>query len=116
MLNHRNAKSPPALPAQSGNSFILTAGALVTGWNLAATGNDVTPSAFDANLKASLPGTGVTTLWAWDNPSSQWYFHAPSLEAQGGTALIDYIKSKNYIDFTQTSRTLGKGTGFWVNR
>jgi hypothetical protein len=58
----------------------------------------------------------VTTLWAWGNASSQWYFYALSLEAQGGTALIDFIRSKNYIDFTQTSRTLGTGTGLWVIR
>jgi hypothetical protein len=58
----------------------------------------------------------VTTLWAWDNPTSRWYFYAPSLEAQGGTALSDYIATKGYIDFTQANKTLGNGTGFWVNR
>ena len=76
----------------------------------------LSPSVFNANLKASLPGTGVTTLWAWDNPSSRWYFYAPSLDAQGGSALTDYITSKGYLDFTQGNKTLGKGTGFWVNR
>lgn len=34
----------------------------------------------------------------------------------GGTALTDYIASKNYLDFTQRNKTLGNGTGFWVNR
>jgi hypothetical protein len=111
-----NAKAQPTLATQSGASFIVTSTGLAKGWNLVATGNDITPSVFNTNLKASLPGTGVTTLWAWDNPSSQWYFYAPSLEAQGGTALTDYTNSKGYLDFTQRSKTLGNGTGFWVNR
>jgi hypothetical protein len=111
-----NAKAQPTLATQSGASFILTSPSLARGWNLAATGNDITPSVFNTNLKSSLPGTGVTTLWAWDNPSSTWYFYAPSLETQGGTALTDYIANKSYLDFTQRNKTLGNGTGFWVNR
>ncbi len=111
-----NAKAQPSLGTQSGNSFILTAVSLATGWNLSATGNDITPSAFNGYLKASLPGTGVTTLWAWDNPASKWIFYAPSLEAQGGTALSSYIASKGYRDFSANNKTLGNGTGFWVNR
>jgi hypothetical protein len=31
-------------------------------------------------------------------------------------ALSDYIANKGYLDFTQRSKTLGNGTGFWVNR
>jgi alpha-tubulin suppressor-like RCC1 family protein len=111
-----NAKAQPAIAPQSGDSFIVTSVNLAKGWNLVATGNDISPSAFNTNLKSSLPGTGVTTLWAWDSPSAKWYFYAPSLEAQGGTALIDYINSKSYLDFTQRNKTLGNGTGFWVNR
>lgn len=111
-----NAKALPTLATQSGASFIVTSTNLAKGWNLAATGNDITPSVFNTNLKSSLPGTGVTTLWAWDNPTSKWYFYAPSLETQGGTALTDYIAGKGYLDFTQRNKTLGNGTGFWVNR
>jgi hypothetical protein len=111
-----NAKAQPTLSTQSGDSFIVASANLEKGWNLVATGIDLTPSAFNANVKASLTGTGVTTLWAWDNASSQWYFYAPSLEAQGGTALSDYIATKNYLDFTQRNKMLGNGTGFWVNR
>lgn len=111
-----NAKAQPALGAQSGASFVLTSAGLATGWNLVATGNDITPSTFNANLKSRLPGTGITTLWAWGNSSSQWYFYAPSLEAQGATALSDYINSKGYLDFSTANKTLGNGTGFWVNR
>jgi alpha-tubulin suppressor-like RCC1 family protein len=111
-----NTKAQPPIGTQSGTSFILTSLYLANGWNLVATGNDITPKAFNTNLKSSLPGTGVTTLWAWDNPTSSWYFYAPLLEAQGGTALSDYINNKGYLDFTKANKTLGNGTGFWVNR
>ena len=109
-----NAKAQPTLAAQSGEPFIVTSTNLTKGWNLVATGKDITPTQFNANLKASLLGTGVTTLWAWDTPSTQWYFYAPALEAQGATALSSYIASKGYLDFG--AKTLGNGTGFWVNR
>jgi hypothetical protein len=111
-----NAKAQTTPGTQSGGAFALTSVNLATGWNLVGTGNDITPSALNTNLKSSSPGTGVTTLWAWDNLSSKWYFYAPSLEAQGGTALSDYINSKGYLDFTTANKTLGNGTGFWVNR
>lgn len=111
-----NAKAQPALATQSGASFNLTAANLVSGWNLVATGNDVTPSAFNASLTATPPATGVTTLWAWDNATSAWYFYAPSLETQGSAALTDYVSRKGYLDFTAGNKTLGNGTGFWVNR
>ena len=111
-----NAKAQPTLGTQSGASFILTSSSLAKGWNLVATGNDITPSAFNTNLKSSLPGTGVSTLWAWDNPSSKWFFYAPSLEEQGATALSGYIASKGYLDFGSNNKTIGNGTGFWVNR
>jgi len=114
-----NAKVTATLPAQTGTAFSLTSANLVTGWNLVATGSDVTPSAFNTSLSATPPSPGVipinlTTLWAWDNPLSQWYFYAPSLEANGGLAA--YITGKGYMDFTQRAKTLGNGVGFWVNR
>jgi len=111
-----NVKSPPALGTQAGDSFILTGMNLAKGWNLVATGNDITPTEFNANLKASAVPANLTTLWAWDNPSSKWLFYAPSLETQGGTALSGYIASKGYLDFVTTNKKLGNGTGFWVNR
>jgi hypothetical protein len=58
----------------------------------------------------------LTSLWAWDSAQSQWYFYAPSLDAQGGRALTDFIASKNYTDFGASAKTLGQGLGFWVNR
>ena len=114
-----NAKVAASLGAQSGTAFALTSANLATGWNLVATGNDVTPSVFNISLSATLPAPGtipvnMTTLWAWDNALSGWYFYAPSLEADGG--LATYIASKGYLDFTQHSKTLGKGTGFWVSK
>ncbi|MCF8212243.1 MAG: DUF1566 domain-containing protein [Rhodoferax sp.] len=95
--------------------------ALKTAWNLVSVGNTLTPSAFNAGLSATPPAVGVvapniTSLWAWDNPQAKWYFYAPSLEGQGGTALFDYTASKGYLDFTTTGKTLGNSTGFWVNK
>ncbi len=94
---------------------------LKNGWNLIAIGNALTPSAFNRALSASPPTVGViplnlTTLWAWDNLQAKWYFYAPNLESQGGTALSDYIVNKGYLDFTATHKLLGPGVGFWVNK
>lgn len=111
-----NTKSQPRLAAQSCDSFILTGMNLAKGWNLVATGNGITPTEFNTNLKASAVPASLTTLWAWDNPKSAWYFYAPSLEAQGATALSGYIAGKGYLDFAAANKKLGKGTGFWVNR
>ncbi len=93
--------------------------AMKPGWNLIAIGSALTPSAFNVGLSTSPPSPGVvpislTTLWTWDNVASKWYFYAPSLEAQGGTALSDYITAHGYRDFTAASKTLGSGVGFWV--
>jgi len=111
-----NAKASLSPKAQSGASFVLTSSNLANGWNLAATGIDITPSAFNENMKSSLAGRGVTTIWAWDNASNSWYFYAPTLEAKGGTVLSDYIAGKGYLDFTAANKKLSIGTGFWVNR
>ena len=87
------------------------------GWNLIAIGDNRTPSQFNVALsyypRAGVIPTNLTTLWAWDTEHSNWYFYAPSLEAQGGTALSDYTTSKGYLDFG--SRSLDPTTGFWVN-
>jgi hypothetical protein len=94
---------------------------LLKGWSLVAMGDNVTPSAFNMGLSATQPEQGViplnvTSLWSWDSALSNWYFYAPSLETQGGTALVDYITGKGYLDFTSSSKTLGQGVGFWVNK
>ena len=50
-------------------------------------------------------------VWKWDAVRGGWSFYAPSLAAQGGTALTDYAKSKDY----QVLTTINGGEGFWVN-
>ncbi|MCX7170039.1 MAG: IPT/TIG domain-containing protein [Proteobacteria bacterium] len=94
---------------------------LTSGWHLVATGDQPTPSEFNTNLSASSPAAGtvtqnLTSLWAWDNSQSKWYFHAPSLEAQGRTVLTNYITSKGYLDFVSAGKALENGTGFWVKK
>lgn len=84
---------------------------LQPGWNLAAVGTNPT-----AKQLTDAQSGGVTTLWAWDNAQSKWYFYAPYLESPGGTALFDYTASKGYLDFTVTGKTLGAGMGFWLNK
>ena len=100
-----NATSGLVLGAQSGTGFALGASTLKTNWNLVATGDDITPALFTTTVG------NVTTLWAWNNANSGWYFYAPSAAANG--SLAGYISSKNYQDFGST--TLGNGRGFWVN-
>jgi len=102
-------------PKLDGSSLLLS------GWNLIAIGDNKTPSAFNKAIGAEPPAVGVvpinlTTLWAWDALQSGWYFYAPSLEAQGGTKLTDYIATKNYLDFTTNGKVLAPADGFWVNK
>ncbi|OIN94314.1 MAG: hypothetical protein AUJ20_01115 [Comamonadaceae bacterium CG1_02_60_18] len=100
-----NASTPLLLGSQSGTGESLTADRLTTGWNLSATGDAVTPAVFSTRVG------NVTTLWAWDNPQSKWYFYAPSLAANN--SLASYIAGKGYLDFG--SGMLDNGSGFWVN-
>ena len=100
-----NAKSSftPALP--TGSAISLAASNLSTGWNLVATGDSLTPTTFTTNIG------NITTLWAWDNVNSNWYFYAPSLAAN--STLASYISNKNYENFGMLA--LNNGLGFWVN-
>jgi hypothetical protein len=96
------------------------AGALRQGWNLISVGDTTTPSAFNSNIGLAPPTAGtvaqnLTTLWAWDNTNARWYFYAPQIEANGGTALKDYANNKGYFDFNTQGKTLSNGIGFWVN-
>jgi len=119
-----SAKAKTTLPAFSGAPFYLAAHQLLTGWNLVATADQVTPVAFNLSLTDPLappPAVGgvpinLTTLWAWDNPQGKWYFYSPSLDGQGGTALFDYTNGKGYLDFASTGKLLEAGMGFWVNK
>ncbi len=106
----------PGGAAVSSTSFQT---ALVTGWNLIATGDSKTPSQFNLALSSSAPTTGsvptnFTTLWAWDATLANWYFYAPSMDADGTTTLSSYIASNRYLNFV--SATLTPQTGFWVNK
>jgi hypothetical protein len=97
---------------------------MLPGWNLVATADNATPAAFNLSLTdplaphpaADVVPINLTTLWAWDNPLSKWYFYSPQLEGQSGTALFDYTVSKGYLDFAAAGKTLGTGVGFWINK
>ncbi len=125
-----NVKDPNgmslALPTAGANitAASFTAGTTTIGWNLLAIGETKTPREFTNSVGwGNPPATGelvasgnVTTLWAWDATSMNWYFYAASLDAQGGTKLMDYITTKGYLDFANTGKSLGVGIGFWVNK
>jgi len=119
-----NAKLASSVTLPAGGNFSLGAAQLQPNWNLVATAENITPKAFNLLLTNPLaaPSTvggvplNLTTLWAWDNGASKWYFYSPSLDGQGGTALLDYTAGKGYLDFTATGKLLGAGVGFWVNK
>ena len=96
-------------PAQSNS--------LTSGWNLIATGEAHSGSAFNQALSVTPISTGtipvnLTTMWSWDNPLGRWYFYAPDLDASN--SLSSYLVSKNYLDFG--AKTLTPASGFWVNK
>ena len=77
------------------------------------------PRDFNSALAATPPQPGVTpqnfqSLWAWDATQSRWYFYAPSLDAQGGSAMADYIAGRGLLDFSAAGRVLDPASGFWV--
>ena len=105
-----NALQAGSINMPSTGNLVTAQGSLLTpGWNLVSVGKTATPKQF-----SDAQGASISTLWAWDNPLSQWYFYAPSLDASG--ALVNYIAGKGYLDFNQHSKALSSGTGFWVNK
>ena len=119
-----NAKTSFTLSLPSGGALSSSSFQMMSaGWNLISVGDSPTPSGFNSALSAfSAPPTpgaapvvplNLTTLWAWDAGKGNWYFYAPSLEAKGGTVLVDYITQKGYLDFG--TKVLDPVTGFWVN-
>jgi hypothetical protein len=115
-----NANAPSTVLTQTGPAFELVKPQLVTGWNLVATGTAPSPLAFNASLNVSTPTNGevpvsFTSLWAWDQAQSKWYFYSPVLQALGGTKLMDYISTMGYLDFTASKKPLAPSVGFWVN-
>jgi hypothetical protein len=116
-----NAKTQANLGSVTGDAINLRESSLSSGWNLVSTASLVTPQYFNLTLSTTPPTLGqvpinLTSLWAWDSVQSNWFFYAPSMEAQGGSALADYIAAQRYQDFAAGSKTLGNGAGFWVRR
>jgi len=110
-----NAKNPTRMKINSlGNVSPLMQSDLSMGWNLLATAEMKTPSQLNASLINDLDANGksIVTTWAWDASTSNWRFYAPALERQGGTVLVNYIASKNYLTFTAP---LNQADGFWMN-
>ena len=115
-----NAKAQADLVTLTGPGINLRKSSLTSGWNLLATASVVTPQGFNLSLSDAPPVAGqvpvnLTSLWAWDAALSRWYFYAPNLDRQGGSALADFIFRKGFEDFGGVGKTLGDGTGFWVN-
>jgi hypothetical protein len=116
-----NARVQADLGTITGASINLRESSLATGWNLVATASATTPQNFNLSLSTTPPTAGqvpinMTSLWAWDSAQSNWYFYAPSLDAQGGSVLAEYVKGKQYQNFATSAKTLGNGNGFWVQR
>ena len=64
-----------------------------------------------------MPTNNFASLWMWDAGNSQWYFHSPQLEAQGGLAAVrQFATSKSFRHFPDFAKTLDQGAGFWVNK
>ena len=105
---------PLASPPAVGSMATLAPTDFAQGWNLMGSADKKSPSQLSASLFSGLNAAGkaISTVWAWDTISSNWRFFAPSLEAQGGTALSSYIAGKNYLPFTGV---LAQTDGFWVN-
>jgi hypothetical protein len=116
-----NAKAVSDFGSISGEAITLRQESLASGWNLMATSNPVTPQSFNLSLSTVPPTAGqvpinMTSLWAWDSAQSNWFFYAPSLEAAGGNAFLDFISNQHYLDFAAGNKKLGNGEGFWVKR
>ena len=102
-----NATKATAITDSTAPAFALGPWSLTSGWNLVATGANLTAPQFSS----AIAPFAATTVWAWDSTASNWYFHAPSLDS---SALANYVAQNKYLGFG--SRTLNPTTGFWVNR
>lgn len=118
-LVHANVSK--TLPPLSGNPVSLSADDLVPGANALSIADSISPAEFNRLLSSSNTPFGTngtannfTDLYAWDAPSSKWYYYSPSLDAQGGTVLSDYSASQGYLDFATNNKMLGDGIGFVV--
>ena len=111
-----NASTPSSLPLATSSIAKLAESDLQVGWNLVSSADFRTPSQLNQILSSSLNGAGkvIASTWAWDKKNGKWKFYAPSLEAQGGSTLDDYVGSKGYLPFTSAS-TFSATDGYWVN-
>jgi len=109
-----NASNPTTVTGPASNGVALAESDLQVGWNLVSSADYLPPSGLNQILSSSLNSVGkaIQTVWAWDIPTRQWKFYAPSLETQGGTVLSDYITSKNYLPFSAAPSATD---GFWLN-
>lgn len=113
-----NASTATTVSDATTDAAFLNIGDFKAGWNLLAgydfAFNKKTPAQFYANYASLLSNNqkSLVTMWSWNSATSNWNFYAPSLDAQGGTALAEYIKTKNYLPF---NKTIGISEGFWVN-
>ena len=109
-----NAATSVALSTPVANGVTLGADDLHSGWNLVSGANRVSPSRLHDSLGGCLSESGrvIVTAWTWDAANAKWKFYAPSLEAQGGAILTDFIANKGYEPFTAAVST---SEGFWLN-
>jgi hypothetical protein len=113
-----NAKTAFTAPLPAGTSATSASfqPTLIPGWTLISIGDDKTPRQFDQALSLPPPTVGeiplnITSLWAWDANLINWYFYAPSLDANG--TLSSYVVTKGYLDFG--TKVLDPALGFWAN-
>jgi len=99
------SKSAVSLGVQSGHGFVLSSANLSGGWNLVATAEQVTAFGLSTALG------GVTSQWAWDAATQNWFFYAPAFA--NDASLDSYAAAQGYRSFG--TRTTDGGHGFWVN-
>lgn len=114
-------KQPHDFGSLSGNPVALGSAALLPGWNLVTTGEEISPAELNLALATTPPAAGTVpqsfvSLWAWDSALSRWYFYSPALEAQGPTRIKEYTDSRGFLDFSTEQKKIGKGSGFWIRK
>ena len=109
-----NASLATTLTHEATDGVLLDESDVRVGWNLVGSADNATPSQLNAAMDSRLDFVGktITTLWAWDAPNTQWKFYAPSLDAQGGAVLSNYIAGKGYQPF---AAALTPTDGYWLN-
>ena len=109
-----SANSAFSVTSPWNSNAALAASDITLGWSLVGAAGNNTPSQLNQSLRASLNGAGqdISAVWGWDRASSTWKFYAPSLDAQGGSALSDYINAQGYKPFVTS---LTDSEGVWIS-